>query len=201
MERILQYVHNLKLTIDQLPKDQILRVIDVLRQARLNGKRVFIMGNGGSASTASHFVCDLSKNTRQSGVPAFKVIGLTDNVASITAYGNDEGYDQVFAQQLANLVQAGDIVIAISASGNSPNVLRAVEVAREANAFTIGFTGFDGGRLGKMVDLNLWVQSDCIEQVEDLHLVLEHMICKVLRDEAANLSMQSANLSQTPANV
>ncbi len=200
MEHIQQYVHHLKLTIDQLPVDLIVRAIDVLRQARTSGKRVFIMGNGGSASTASHFVCDLSKNTRQPGVPGFKVIGLTDNVASITAYGNDEGYDQVFAQQLANLVQAGDIVIAISASGNSPNVLRAVEVAREANAYTIGFTGFDGGRLGTMVDLNLWVQSDCIEQVEDLHLVLEHMICKVLREDAAP-GMQPVKVAQTPADV
>jgi phosphoheptose isomerase len=127
-------------------------VIDTLHDARLTGKQVFIMGNGGSASTASHFVCDLAKNTRKEGWPHFKAIGLADNIAIFSAYANDEGYDNVFAQQLASLICTGDIVIGISASGNSPNVLKAMEIAKQHRAKTIGFTGFDGGKLGKMVD-------------------------------------------------
>jgi D-sedoheptulose 7-phosphate isomerase len=140
------------------------------------------MGNGGSASTATHFVCDLAKNTRKEGWPHFKVIGLADNMALFSAYANDEGYENVFAQQLANLVMPEDIVIAISASGNSKNVLNGVSLAKTANAITIGFTGFDGGKLCSMVDINIHVNSNIIEHVEDIHLILEHMIVRSLRE-------------------
>jgi D-sedoheptulose 7-phosphate isomerase len=109
------------------------------------------------------------------------VVGLADNMAILSAYANDEGYENVFAQQLANLVSAGDVVIAISASGNSPNVIRAIEVARKHGAIAVGFSGFDGGRLGKLVDIHVHVPSHWIEQVEDAHLVLQHMICSRLR--------------------
>ncbi|MFZ0544592.1 MAG: SIS domain-containing protein, partial [Candidatus Promineifilaceae bacterium] len=169
--------------LDNLPTAKIENVISILHQARLDNKQVFIMGNGGSASTASHFVCDLAKNTRDNGRPHFRVIGLTDNMASFSAYANDEGYENVFAQQLANLVQSGDIVIAISTSGNSQNVIRAVELAAQRKAQTIGFTGFTGGILGELVDLNVHIRSDSIERVEDVHLMLEHMICVALRQE------------------
>jgi D-sedoheptulose 7-phosphate isomerase len=152
------------------------------------------MGNGGSAATASHFVCDLAKNTRYEGWPPFRVIGLTDNIASLTAYANDEGYQNVFSQQLANLVRPGDIVIGISASGNSPNVLRAIDLANQAKARTIGFTGFDGGQLGKMVDLHINVPSNIIEQVEDIHLMLEHMIVKTLKEEVRKSSLSKEML-------
>jgi D-sedoheptulose 7-phosphate isomerase len=141
------------------------------------------MGNGGSASTASHFVCDLGKNTRREGWPHFRVWGMTDNMAALSAYANDDGYDQVFAAQLAAYVDPNDIVIAISTSGNSPNVLRAVELAASKQAKTVGFTGFDGGQLGQIVDLDIHVECDCIEQVEDVHLMLEHMVCTVLRQK------------------
>src|SRR6266496_3824752 len=156
--------------------------MELLHSARLEGRQVFIMGNGGSASTATHFVCDLAKNTRIEGLPHYKVIGLSDNMAIFSAYANDEGYENVFAQQLANLVMPEDIVIAISASGNSKNVLNAVSLAKAANAVTIGFTGFDGGQLCSMVDINIHVNSNIIEHVEDIHLILEHMIVKSLRD-------------------
>jgi D-sedoheptulose 7-phosphate isomerase len=141
------------------------------------------MGNGGSASTASHFVCDLAKNTRREGLPHFRVIGLTDNMAIFSAYSNDEGYDQVFAQQLVNLVRPKDVVIAISASGNSKNVVHAIEEAQKYDVTTIGFTGFDGGRLGQMVNINIHVKSNIIEHVEDVHLVLEHIIVKMIKDQ------------------
>lgn len=184
MEQIESYMTTLTETVRQLPVDRIAQVVETLRVARLNGKQVFIMGNGGSASTASHFVCDLAKNTRRPGLPHFRVIGLTDNMAILSAYANDEGYENVFAAQLANFVEADDVVIAISASGNSANVIKGIEEARNSRAVTIGFTGFDGGRLGAMVDIQVHVNSNIIEHVEDIHLMLEHMIVKTLKDSA-----------------
>lgn len=170
------YISTLQKTIEQLPVELIENLVQILQEARLAEKQVFIMGNGGSASTASHFVCDLAKNTRKEGWPNFKVIGLTDNMAIFSAYANDDGYENVFAHQLANLVQPGDIVIGISASGNSPNVLNAIDEAKRHKAMTVGFTGFDGGKLRQMVDFNIHVESNIIEHVEDIHLMLEHMI-------------------------
>jgi D-sedoheptulose 7-phosphate isomerase len=158
-------------------------VINVLQRVRMQGSQVFIMGNGGSASTASHFVCDLAKNTRHEGLPHFRAIGLADNMEIFSAYGNDEGYENVFSQQLINLIRPGDIVIAISASGNSKNVLNAVDEARKYGATTIGFTGFDGGRLGQMADIHIHVNSKIIEHVEDIHLMLEHMIVRTIKDQ------------------
>ncbi len=176
------YFDEMKAVLDRIDREPIYAAIDVLHQARMDGKQVFIMGNGGSASTASHMVCDLAKNTRRSDWPHYKVIGLADNMAILSAYGNDDGYDNVFRLQLANLMNPGDVVVAISTSGNSPNVLRAVELANEDGATVIGMTGFGAGKLGPMVDIHLHVPSDCIEQVEDIHLMLEHLITKALRE-------------------
>ncbi|MFT3893183.1 MAG: SIS domain-containing protein [Anaerolineales bacterium] len=182
MKQLSEYITVLEKTMDRLPQDLIAQVIDILHEARMTGKQVFIMGNGGSASTATHFVCDLAKNTRHQSLPHFRVIGLTDNMAIFSAYANDEGYDQVFCQQLANLVKPGDIVIGISASGNSANVLNGIAEAKKHQTTTIAFTGFSGGRLGPMVDINIHVDSNIIEHVEDIHLMLEHMIVKTLKD-------------------
>ena len=182
MEHIQNYISILQQTIDQLPTQVIADVVDVLQNAREQGNHVFIMGNGGSASTASHFVCDLAKNTRCEDLPHFKVIGLTDNMAIFSAYANDEGYENVFSQQLVNLIQPNDVVIAISASGNSNNVINAIEEAQKHNLTTIGFTGFDGGRLGQMVKINIHVKSNIIEHVEDIHLILEHIIVKTIKE-------------------
>ncbi|MCI0398741.1 MAG: SIS domain-containing protein [Chloroflexi bacterium] len=181
MDSVVGYIAGLQETLDRLPLALIEEVIAILHESRLEGRQVFIMGNGGSASTASHFVCDLAKNTRHNGRPAFRVLGLTDNMAVLSAYANDEGYENVFAEQLANFVRPGDVVIGISTSGNSPNVLRAIELANQVGAKTIGFTGFDGGRLGRIVALNVQVPNNCIEQIEDVHLILEHLICTALR--------------------
>jgi D-sedoheptulose 7-phosphate isomerase len=181
MSLTLSYLKELQQTLDTLPVDKIEETVSILHQARMENRQIFIMGNGGSASTASHFVCDLAKNTREQGKPSFKVIGLTDNTALISALANDEGYENIFMQQMENFLNQGDIVIAISASGNSMNVLKAVEYASQMKALTIGFTGYDGGQLGRMVDLNVHVKSDCIEHVEDIHLVLEHILIKSLK--------------------
>ncbi|MEW6085906.1 MAG: SIS domain-containing protein [Chloroflexota bacterium] len=184
MDQIRSYIATHRETVDRLPLERIAQVVDALQTARLTGRQVFIMGNGGSASTASHFVCDLAKNTRLPNLPHFRVIGLTDNMAIFSAYANDEGYENVFAAQLANLVEADDVVIAISASGNSTNVIKAVEEARRHNAMAVGFTGFDGGRLASLVDIHVHVDSHIIEHVEDIHLMLEHMIVKALKDSS-----------------
>jgi len=183
MEQIKNYISTLQQTIDQLPHSLIADVVYVLQRARMQGSQVFIMGNGGSASTASHFVCDLAKNTRYDGLPHFRAIGLADNMEIFSAYANDEGYENVFVQQLINLIKPEDIVIAISASGNSSNVVKAVEEAQKYNATTIAFTGFDGGRLAQLVNINIHVKSDIIEHVEDIHLMLEHMIVRTIKDQ------------------
>ena len=201
MEHIYNYISTLQKTMDQLPHQLISDVIDLLNQARLDGKQVFIMGNGGSASTASHFVCDLSKNTRSEGLRHFRVIGLADNMALVSAYANDEGYENVFSQQLANLINPGDVVIAISASGNSKNVINAIEEARKQNATTIGFTGFDGGRLGQIVDVHIHVKSMIIEHVEDIHLMLEHMIVKTIKEQIQPVADLTTTLPQFPTTV
>lgn len=182
MKRSYLYIQELKTALDKLSHAEIEKVVQRIHQARLAGRRIFVMGNGGSASTANHMVCDLAKNTRMDGWPAIKIIGLSDNMAIFSALANDEGYESVFAQQLANLVEPEDVVIAISASGNSNNVLKAVQLAGEVGATTIGFTGFDGGQLAGMVDMQLHVPSHCIEHVEDIHLMLEHLIVQALRE-------------------
>jgi D-sedoheptulose 7-phosphate isomerase len=181
MNDIRRYVAEIKGTLDRLPWGAIQDVIGVLQYARMNDKQVFIMGNGGSAATASHFACDLGKGTLLPGRPRFRVIALTDNMALFSAYANDYGYEQVFREQLASLVQRGDIAIGISGSGNSANVLHAVDFARAMRATTIGFAGFDGGQLKDRVDICIHVPSHCMEQVEDIHLLLEHLICTCLR--------------------
>jgi len=182
MQQLSDYITVLQRTMDKLPRELIAEVVNILHDARLTGRQVFIMGNGGSASTATHFVCDLAKNTRRDGLPHYRVIGLTDNMAIFSAYANDEGYDMVFSQQLANLIRPSDIVIGISASGNSANVLNGIAEAKKYQATTIAFTGFDGGRLGTMVDINIHVDSHVIEHVEDIHLMLEHMIVKTIKE-------------------
>lgn len=193
MNPVQTYLSALQATLEQLPEETIQKVIDVLHQARQESRTIYIMGNGGSASTASHFVCDLNKNTRNVAWPDFKVLGLTDNMALFSALANDEGYENVFALQLSSFVQPGDIVIGISTSGKSPNVVEAFRLARMRKALTIGFTGFDGGHLADLSDIHVHVPSDCIEHVEDIHLVLEHLICKTLREMALRAAFEAGN--------
>lgn len=193
---LFNYLEQLRTTISNLPVEGIEKTINVLHRTRLSGHQVFIMGNGGSASTSTHFVCDLAKNTAYPDLPGFRVIGLADNMAIFSALGNDNGYENVFADQLRNLVRKGDVVIAISTSGNSENVVRAVQLAVETDAFTIGMTGFDGGKLAGLVDIEIRVPSHNIQHVEDVHLALEHMICSALLKQAeATVSQAEVPLS------
>ena len=197
-KNLYQYLMDLRNTLDNLPVEKIDQVVQLLHFSRLNGHQVFIMGNGGSASTASHFVCDLAKNTAYPQVPGFKVIGLTDNMAIFSALGNDHGYENVFVDQLRNFVQPNDVAIAISASGNSENVIRAVELANEVGAYTIGLTGNNGGKLGRIVQLEIRVPSNNVQHIEDIHLSLEHMICSNLIEMAeVTVSGQSEPLKTT----
>jgi D-sedoheptulose 7-phosphate isomerase len=166
---------------DAMPFDAICHAAETLLECHQRGGTIFLIGNGGSAATASHFVCDLAKGVRAGQQLPFRAISLTDNMSLVTAWGNDTSYERVFAEQLAPLVRSGDIVILISASGNSPNVLLAAQTARVARARTIALTGRGGGRLAQIVDLSVQVPSDLIEQVEDAHVVIAHSICVALR--------------------
>lgn len=177
IEYIREYMTELNQTIQKLPSEKIDQLVHILHNARLNGRQIFIMGNGGSASTASHFVCDLAKNTAFPDMPGFKVIGLSDNMSIFSALANDHGYENVFVDQLRNFVQANDVVIAISTSGNSENVIHAVEHANKVGAITVGLTGYNGGTLGKLVNLEIRVPSKNVQHIEDLHLSIEHVVC------------------------
>ncbi len=182
MDQIDRYLDEVTEMVRTLPRDDIRRVVGALRKARDEGCHVFIMGNGGSAATASHMACDLAKTSTGSGGARIRAIALTDNTPLVTAWANDSAYEDVFAEQLLNLVQPGDLVIAISGSGNSPNVLKAVDAARRVGATTVGFTGHPGGKLRDMVDMTVTVPSDRIEQAEDGHMILDHVIAVALRE-------------------
>jgi D-sedoheptulose 7-phosphate isomerase len=188
MNNIANYLSEFNSLLNELPVANVEAVVKLLHETRFKDQQIFIMGNGGSASTASHFVCDLAKNTRRPGAPRFRVIGLTDNMAIFSAYSNDEGYESAFVEQLENLVRPNDVVIGISASGNSKNVLNAIHLANIVGAKTVGFTGFDGGKLKSMVDLNVHIPSKRIGQVEDIHMMLVHMVCETLGQMAEDPS-------------
>ncbi len=183
IEHVANYLSQVQATVASLAAEPVDAVVKILLEAAHTNHKVFIFGNGGSASTASHMACDLSKNTMVAGAPRFKVIALTDNLPLITAWSNDTAYEHVFAEQLRPLVDAGDVVIGISCSGNSANVINAMKLARQANAKTIAFTGDKGGRLQDTVDLCIKAPSPKIEVQEDIHLMLEHCICHTIREE------------------
>jgi D-sedoheptulose 7-phosphate isomerase len=174
------YFSTVQELINKVPFEAVDRVVDALVNANRAGQTVYICGNGGSASTATHFGCDLAKRPIVAGQPRYRVIPLTDNNALMTALSNDIGYDVVFSEQLIPLVRKSDILIGISGSGNSKNVLNAVQVAKEAGAITIGFSGYDGGKLAPAVDISVHVPSFNMAMVEDIHLMLEHAICEKL---------------------
>ncbi|HEX7587585.1 MAG TPA: SIS domain-containing protein [Anaerolineae bacterium] len=161
--------------------DRVDSVIALLERARAEGRRVFLFGNGGSGSTASHFACDLGKGTVKPERPRFKVLCLNDNMATLTAYANDYGYDSVFVEPLISLAERGDIAIAFSGSGNSANVLRAMEAAAKRGVATVGFSGFAGGKLKDHVELHVNVPSEVMGQIEDVHLIMTHAICEMLK--------------------
>ena len=169
-------------TIETIDLEKVNEAIGILASARDDGRHIFVCGNGGSASTASHFVCDMVKGASFGRATRFRMTALTDSLPTITAYSNDVNYECVFAEQLKNFAQAGDVVIAISGSGNSPNVLRAVEYANTAGCKTIALTGRDGGKLGPLAQLNIQASNPHMGHIEDAHMIVMHMICYYFMD-------------------
>src|SRR3989440_5058666 len=157
------------------------RVLRLLERAYHDGHRVFVMGNGGSAATSSHFALDLAKNTIMPGAPRLKVISLTDHVPLITAWSNDTAYEHVFAEQLANMIEPGDVAIGISTSGNSPNVINALRLTKQQGGVTIGLLGAKGGKIKDIVDAYVLAPGQNIEQEEDAHMILAHVITRHMR--------------------
>lgn len=181
MESIITYFAELEQMMRTISLSDLKKVLDILEEVYHNGHRIFVMGNGGSAATASHFALDLSKNTIMPGAPRVKAISLTDHVPLITAWSNDTHYEHIFAEQLANMIEPGDVVIGISASGNSANVINAVKMARKSRAATIGLLGAKGGKLKDMVDAFVLAPGQNIEQEEDAHMILTHVITRHMR--------------------
>lgn len=176
------YLLGLRAVVSRLDKDQIARLADLIYNARQEDKQIFIMGNGGSASTASHFCSDLAKTTLVPGKKGFRVIPLTDNIPLMTAWGNDVGFDDIFHGQLLNLLNEGDVVIGISGGGMSGNVLKALDLAKERGAKTIGLGGFSGGKLKDKCQECFIVPSNNYQFIEDVHMILVHLIASVLRE-------------------
>ena len=175
------YFAELAKVLHRIPHDTIDQITARLARAYEENKTVFLFGNGGSAALASHAACDLGKGTAVRGKRRFPVIALTDNIPVMTAWANDSCYDDIFAEQLLNFVKNDDVVLAISGSGNSPNVLKGLKAAREAGAFTIGLTGYEGGKMKALCDLCLVVPCDNMQFIEDLHSCVAHSIFTGLR--------------------
>ena len=178
-----RYKSDLFQAIESIDLTRVGRAIEILARARDEGRRIFVCGNGGSASTASHFATDLVKGASFGRSKRFRIMALTDSLPTITAYSNDVSYESVFVEQLKNFAQPGDVLVAVSGSGNSPNVLRAVEYAASIGCQTIGLSGRDGGALGKAAQLNIQVSHPHMGRIEDGHMVILHMISYYFMEE------------------
>src|SRR5690349_369641 len=171
-----QYRSQLRSAIDSIDTAQVDRAIGLLAEARDEGRRIFVCGNGGSASTASHFATDIVKGASFGRDKRFRIMALTDSLPTITAYSNDVSYECIFVEQLKNFAEPGDVIMAISSSGNSPNVLHAVEYGNSIGCRTIALTGRGGGRLGPIAQLDIQIAHAHTGRIEDLHMVVLHMI-------------------------
>ena len=179
-----QYKHELLHTIEQIDLEKVQQAIRWFEEARDQGKRVFVCGNGGSASTASHFACDMVKGASYNRPVRFRIMALTDSLPTLTAYSNDVSYEAVFVEQLKNFAEPGDLCMCISGSGNSPNVIRAIEYANSSGCRTVALTGRDGGKLGALAQLNLQVGVPHMGRIEDAHMIICHMISYRFMDAA-----------------
>lgn len=171
------YKSRLLEALNTIDLGSVAEAIQILAEARDTGKQIFVCGNGGSASTASHFVCDMLKGASMGKTRRFRILALTDSLPTITAYSNDVSYDCIFAEQLRNFAQPGDVVMALSGSGRSANVVRALEYANSIGCRTIALTGRDGGTLGPLANLEIRVAEPHMGRIEDGHLITCHMIC------------------------
>ena len=185
MDRVGDYLDAVAGLLAQVSREDIRKVADLVLDSYKSQKQVFIMGNGGSAATASHLACDLQKSIGCAADKKFKVMAVTDNVPLMTAWANDFDYSDIFAGQLSTWVESGDLVIAISGSGNSPNVIKGVELANDKGAITVGLSGFKGGRLAQVAKHNIIVGSDNMQHIEDVHLVVGHLIFRYVLEETA----------------
>ncbi len=177
---ICNYLTKVQDCINKLNKDEIENFVKILIEKRNEGKQIFIMGNGGSGSTASHFSCDFNKGLSYQKDKKFKFICLNDNIPTILAYSNDISYDDIFVEQLKNFLNKDDLVIGISSSGNSKNVLKAIEYANKNNATTFALTGYDGGKLRQIANHSINTNIDDVQISEDIHIMLFHLAYKVI---------------------
>jgi D-sedoheptulose 7-phosphate isomerase len=180
------YLGRLQDAIDELPLDRLETIGEMLYRAYRNERQVFTVGNGGSASTASHMAADLGKNTIKPNMRRFRILSLNDNAAIVTALANDLGYEHVFSEQLINLIRPGDLLVTVSASGNSPNVLNAMRYAQEQCAEVIGVLGFDGGAAADIADVAIVVPSFDYGVVEDVHLIINHILVDYFKARLAD---------------
>jgi D-sedoheptulose 7-phosphate isomerase len=183
IQKIDAYLKRLQETINQLDQQAVEQVLNILVDAYQTGKRVIIFGNGGSASTASHIACDFNKGVSLGKSKRFKVISLCDNIATIMAYSNDLSYEDIFVEQLKNFLEPQDVVIGISGSGNSKNVLKAIAYANQHGAITIGFTGYNGGKLKAICHHSLNANVNDMQISEDIHMILNHVMMQILEEE------------------
>lgn len=175
-KEIEKYLETEKTALENLPREDINNVMNILEKARLNGNRIFICGNGGSASTASHYVCDFNKGVSYDRQVKYDFECLNDNVPMMMAIANDVSYDDIFVVPLQNKLKAGDVVIGISGSGNSENVVRAIKYGNENGAETIAICGYDGGKVKMAAKHNIHVKIGNMQIVEDIHLMLDHLM-------------------------
>jgi D-sedoheptulose 7-phosphate isomerase len=178
-----EYIEEFKMILDKFPFKEFEKIVDILLTAYNEQKRIFIMGNGGSASTASHFACDIGKGCSYKLDKRFKILCLNDSIPILLAYANDLSYSDIFVEQMKNFFEPGDVVIGISASGNSENVLKAIFYAKKMGGRTVGLSGFDGGKLKNIVDIPLVVYINDMQKVEDIHLIIVHILMQFLNQK------------------
>jgi len=189
IEDLNTYLHQVAQTLIQLPRQPLDRIAEAIWETYERDGTILICGNGGSAASASHFACDMAKLTISADSRRVRALALTDNIPLITAWSNDQAYADVFVEQLIGLYRPGDMLFAISGSGNSPNVLRAVEWANDRGAPTVGLTGFDGGRLARLARFSLHVKNDIMPQVEDIHMTICHGLAVAMRRRIADMAL------------
>ena len=185
-DNIETYLDRLRVAVEALPQERLAELGEMLYRAYRNDKQVFTLGNGGSASTASHMAADLAKNTIGTNMRRFRVLSLNDNAAILTSLANDLGYENVFREQLENLVRPGDLLIALSASGRSPNVLKALRYAQAQCAQTACLLGFEGGDAASLCDVAIIVPTEHYGVVEDVHLIINHILVDYFKAKLAD---------------
>ena len=197
-EFTLKYMNDLQDTLRESNLENVEEIVHTLLAAYEAEKQIFIMGNGGSGSTASHFACDINKGVSLGLEKRFKVISLSDNIPTMLAYANDCSYEEIFVEQLKNFMNPGDVVIGVSGSGNSKNVIRAIQYANERGVTTIALSGFGGGEIARIARFSFVAPVHDMQKVEDVHLIVSHVIMQILHKK---LRLGSDNLACSGASA